>query len=130
MSLSTTCHLNYPEFLSGTVKIFKNRSVLGMALAEGFGVLTVNYSGTVGYGLDHHERLVGQVGRVDVDDCLNSILKSSEFGFDTDNVRQNVHHYEYYYYPQSYYSSTNPSLYLYSSNRKSHFYILSQYKHI
>ncbi|MDQ6693325.1 MAG: S9 family peptidase [Chloroflexota bacterium] len=42
--------------------------------SRGIGVLDVNYGGSTGYGRDYRERLNGQWGVVDVDDCVNGAL--------------------------------------------------------
>jgi dipeptidyl aminopeptidase/acylaminoacyl peptidase len=48
--------------------------------SRGFGVLDVNYGGSTGYGRAYRERLNGQWGVVDVDDCANGALYMVERG--------------------------------------------------
>ena len=40
--------------------------------SRGFGLVDVNYGGSAGYGREYRQRLNGQWGIVDVDDCVNA----------------------------------------------------------
>ena len=42
--------------------------------SRGFAVLDVNYGGSTGFGREFRERLIGEWGLVDVDDCVNAAL--------------------------------------------------------
>ena len=48
--------------------------------SRGIGVLDVNYGGSTGYGRAYRQRLNGQWGVVDVDDCVNGALYLVEKG--------------------------------------------------
>lgn len=48
--------------------------------SRGFAVLDVNYGGSTGYGRDYRERLKGQWGIVDVNDCANGAQYLAEQG--------------------------------------------------
>ena len=48
--------------------------------SRGFAVLDVNYGGSTGYGREYRERLRGQWGIVDVDDCANGAKYLAERG--------------------------------------------------
>jgi dienelactone hydrolase len=48
--------------------------------SRGIGVLDVNYGGSTGYGREYRQRLNGQWGVVDVDDCVNGALYLVERG--------------------------------------------------
>jgi len=54
--------------------------------SRGFAVLDVNYGGSTGYGRLYRERLNGQWGIVDVDDCVNGVKYLIERG-DVDENR-------------------------------------------
>ena len=54
--------------------------------SRGFAVLDVNYGGSSGYGREYRQRLNGQWGIVDVDDCVNGARFLVEHG-DVDGTR-------------------------------------------
>lgn len=62
------------------------KSLYSLLLTEGFGYMSINYPGSFGYGSDYQASLVGQGGRLDVDTCIEAILKAEEFGLDPENV--------------------------------------------
>ncbi|WP_258111755.1 S9 family peptidase [Alicyclobacillus sp. SP_1] len=54
--------------------------------SHGFAVVDVNYGGSSGYGREYRDRLKGQWGIVDVDDCVHAALYLVERG-DVDGAR-------------------------------------------
>ena len=54
--------------------------------SRGFAVLDVNYGGSTGFSREFWERLIGEWGLVDVDDCVNAALYIVERG-DADGER-------------------------------------------
>ncbi|MGA9343517.1 MAG: prolyl oligopeptidase family serine peptidase [Nocardioidaceae bacterium] len=48
--------------------------------SRGFAILDVNYGGSSGYGRAYRERLEGQWGVVDIDDCVTGALAMAEQG--------------------------------------------------
>ena len=59
-------------------------SVLNLAIqywtSRGFAIVDVNYGGSTGYGREYRQRLDGQWGIVDVDDCVNCARYLIEHG--------------------------------------------------
>lgn len=76
-------HLHGGPFVGATDR-FSNISSL--VLANGVGFMSINYRGSFGYGWDYQNSLVGNCGRMDVDDCVEAILRSEEVGLDPSNV--------------------------------------------
>jgi dipeptidyl aminopeptidase/acylaminoacyl peptidase len=64
-------------------------SVLNLAIqywtSRGFAVLDVNYGGSTGYGRAYRQRLNGQWGIMDVDDCVNAALYLVKRGLADEN---------------------------------------------
>ena len=54
--------------------------------SRGIGVLDVNYGGSTGYGRDYRQRLNGQWGIVDVDDCVNGAKHLVQKGLVDENM--------------------------------------------
>lgn len=54
--------------------------------SRGYGFVDVNYGGSTGYGREYRQRLKGQWGVVDVDDCVNAALYLANRG-DVDGDR-------------------------------------------
>lgn len=54
--------------------------------SRGIAVLDVNYGGSTGFGREYRERLIGEWGVVDVNDCVNAALHMVERG-DVDGDR-------------------------------------------
>ncbi len=48
--------------------------------SRGFAILNVNYGGSTGYGRVYRQRLNGQWGVVDVEDCVNGAMRMVELG--------------------------------------------------
>jgi dipeptidyl aminopeptidase/acylaminoacyl peptidase len=49
--------------------------------SRGIGVVDVNYGGSTGFGRAYRQRLIGQWGVVDVDDCVNAARYLANAGF-------------------------------------------------
>ena len=58
--------------------------------SRGFAILDVNYGGSTGYGREYRQRLNGNWGVVDVDDCCNGALYLVEKGL-ADEKRLAIH---------------------------------------
>lgn len=57
--------------------------------SRGFGVVDVNYGGSTGYGREYRERLKGNWGIVDVEDCINAARYLEKRG-DVDGKRMAI----------------------------------------
>ncbi|MEQ8428195.1 MAG: prolyl oligopeptidase family serine peptidase [Gammaproteobacteria bacterium] len=62
------------------------KMVVQFFTSRGFAVIDVNYGGSSGYGRDYRQRLQGQWGIVDVNDCCKAALYTVEQGW-ADNDR-------------------------------------------
>ena len=63
-----------------------------MLVASGVAVIQPNYRGSLGYGLDFAEALIGHVGEMDVEDCAALTRKAlAEFGNVLDPARGAVY---------------------------------------
>ncbi len=64
--LLVTCHGGPTDAASSTLNL-----LVQYWTSRGFAVLDVNYGGSTGYGREYRNRLEGQWGVVDLDDCVN-----------------------------------------------------------
>ena len=58
--------------------------------SRGFAILDVNYGGSTGYGRRYRQRLNGQWGVVDVDDCVNGALYLARTAHEVDEARLTI----------------------------------------
>ncbi len=64
--------------------------MIGYFTSRGIGVIDVNYGGSTGYGREYRNRLRGEWGVVDVEDCVAAVLGLADKGL-ADRARLAIH---------------------------------------
>ena len=60
--------------------------IFSFFLSKGVAFMAINYRGSSGYGHQYLQSLNQKSGRFDVEDCVEAILKSADFGIDLQSI--------------------------------------------